>query len=865
MKKLLFVTLILLFVSMSYAQFVGLNLFFGNLHSHTSYSDGQKTPEFAYNFAKNVPKMDFLAVTDHAHYFEQTLSDGRDKFEAMKEAAHVNSSDNFLAIAGFEWTATGWGHINVYEAPDWTDRNESPDLDSFYSWIESRKVLAQFNHPMSMFGIFDDFKYYPKADEYINLVEIGNGNWSLGDTISPEMFNAVRLAFANGWHLGTTVGQDNHKANWGAANDSRTAVYSPSLKLDDILDSLMKRRTYGTEDSNVVVEFSGNGEPLGSIIYDASSLKLVLKIKETDDDPIAKVVIYSKYGIYKSFDVNATVFEYSEEIPIESSYEYFFAYILEADGQEIVTTPVWVQSSLKCYLYNPSVHPGNVKPGEKVVTKFVVANLNDTSKEFVVYLKNPEGKVLANKKFSLGALSAETAVLEFTPESEKDSTIIFCIDNEVNYKLELTVRSSASLNILLDKTHDNYSMNAREILKASINTAGHKIVEAERMLKPNDLSNKDVFILPLPGTKGFFEKLKILMPLHLNMIKNYVENGGTLIILGNGAPISQAIIDSYNNLLKALDQPIIFGNVIADDVEEISGITFDGYRELVGAGTHFEGNYGNGKVLVFAGDPFTDRVISANVELLNELFGVNEIVEPESENKIPVVLIDTAHGNDYSRDKLNDFSAAIDSWGYLSKFLYEPLSDEILKSVKLLVLMDGAGYTKDEYEAVTTFLKNGGRLLLTGKSDFRDGSHPQVMNRFLELIGSSIRLNDDQIVDPTDNYGASYKVEIKTFPKSELKFIPEKKVDVYSGCSLLVNEGSGVEIFATGDEDTKSVDADGRGDAFPVEKVIFAAGEKIGKSRIAVLGKAIFSDYDFKYPGNDNYKFTKMIIDWLMK
>ena len=630
MKRFLLIIIALLVISLAYGQFEGFNLYFGNLHSHTSYSDGQETPEYAYDFAKAVPQMDFLAVTDHAHYFEQVLSDGRDKFEAMKKAARENSSGTFLSIAGFEWTATGWGHINVYEAPDWTDRNKSPNLDTFYSWIESKEVLAQFNHPVTMFGIFDDFKYYPKADKYINLVEVGNGNWSLGDTISPEMFNAVRLALANGWHLGITVGQDNHKANWGAANDSRTAVYSPSLKLEDILNSLMKRRTYGTEDNDIIVEFSGNGKPLGSIVYDANSLNLHLKVKETEDDPIAKVVIYSKYGIYKSFDATSNIFEYSEEIPVESSYEFFFAYILEADGQEIVTTPIWVQSSSNKYLYNPSIYPANVKPGETVLAKFVVSNLNDSRECFTVYLKNTEGKLLASKELSVGPLSVEEVMLNFTVQSEKDNVVLFYLDEELAFRSGLTIRAGSSLNILLDKTHDNFSMNSREILKATINNAGHKIVEAERMLRPADFNNKDIFILPLPGTEGFFEKLKILQKPHQAIIKNFVANGGTLIVLGNGAPISQKIKDSYNDLLKVLEQPVTFGEPVSSDVEEISGITFDGYRELVGAGSVYEGTYEKGRILIFAGDPFTDKVIEENKKLLDELLGIEKIVVPET-------------------------------------------------------------------------------------------------------------------------------------------------------------------------------------------------------------------------------------------
>ena len=38
-------------------------VFFGNLHSHTSYSNGSGTPDEAYHHAREVAHLDFLAIT----------------------------------------------------------------------------------------------------------------------------------------------------------------------------------------------------------------------------------------------------------------------------------------------------------------------------------------------------------------------------------------------------------------------------------------------------------------------------------------------------------------------------------------------------------------------------------------------------------------------------------------------------------------------------------------------------------------------------------------------------------------------------------------------------------------------------------
>lgn len=41
------------------------NAYWGNLHSHTSYSDAEGTPAEAFNYACYTAQIDFLAVTDH--------------------------------------------------------------------------------------------------------------------------------------------------------------------------------------------------------------------------------------------------------------------------------------------------------------------------------------------------------------------------------------------------------------------------------------------------------------------------------------------------------------------------------------------------------------------------------------------------------------------------------------------------------------------------------------------------------------------------------------------------------------------------------------------------------------------------------
>ncbi|HEX3047103.1 MAG TPA: hypothetical protein VHY08_20285, partial [Bacillota bacterium] len=47
--------------------------YFGQFHSHTSFSDGMGTPAESYVYARDVGGADFFAITDHSHYFDSDL------------------------------------------------------------------------------------------------------------------------------------------------------------------------------------------------------------------------------------------------------------------------------------------------------------------------------------------------------------------------------------------------------------------------------------------------------------------------------------------------------------------------------------------------------------------------------------------------------------------------------------------------------------------------------------------------------------------------------------------------------------------------------------------------------------------------
>ncbi|HNU89700.1 MAG TPA: hypothetical protein PKJ94_15485, partial [Ferruginibacter sp.] len=112
----------------SITVFCQYNFYFGNMHSHTAYSDGNKdsattgykNPGQAYYFAKSSYHMDYLGVAEHNHY-TSTNNPGMHVGHfpmSLYQADTANNDGTFVAMFGMEWgTISQGGHVLAYGVP----------------------------------------------------------------------------------------------------------------------------------------------------------------------------------------------------------------------------------------------------------------------------------------------------------------------------------------------------------------------------------------------------------------------------------------------------------------------------------------------------------------------------------------------------------------------------------------------------------------------------------------------------------------------------------------------------------------------------------------------------------------------------
>ncbi|MBI3365090.1 MAG: CehA/McbA family metallohydrolase [Ignavibacteriae bacterium] len=347
------------------------NFYFGDIHSQTWYSDGNKEKDTntykqpvaqAITYARDVANnMDFLGVSDHNHNegLHMTLGYWR---AGNQEADSMNQDGVFVGMRGQEWgVISGGGHVLVY------------GTDKLFGWDPGvyDVYVAKSNYGM----LFDSVKKYggfcyfahPQATDYNGIfsnpynaswdsVVVGTAmkNGPALDNISNEAdpsstvyesryHDLLRL----GYHVAPCGNQDNHYTNFGMLNQQRTVVLATSLTRANVLDALRNRRAYATEDHDLELRIEVAGHQMGEIISSTSPFAIRIVAHDRDGEHLSLIELRS--GVPGSGTAptaitsvtNQDSLSYSVSQSVNTTY-YYYAYVQEPDGQRAWSAPMWI-------------------------------------------------------------------------------------------------------------------------------------------------------------------------------------------------------------------------------------------------------------------------------------------------------------------------------------------------------------------------------------------------------------------------------------------------------------------------------------------------------------------------------------------
>ena len=212
------------------------------------------------------------------------------------------------------------------------------------------------------------------------------------------------------------------------------------------------------------------------------------------------------------------------------------------------------------------------------------------------------------------------------------------------------------------------------------------------------------------------------------------------------------------------------------------------------------------------------------------------------------IAVDASHSNS-GVDKLNRLKAIAAKVNIAVDIQDGELPEN---SDLLLITAPAEAFDEEFVENVRSFAENGGTVILCGQSDMGDRNlHTSgEMNKLLEAMGATVRLNDDTAWDEENNSGTPDAVSANVFnPDSGLtkSLTQEQTYTQRAGCT--VNPGKGTWLVK-GRDTTHGVDADGDGQDTGENAVLLACEELAGGGNVYVSGGLFLADDAMKEPDN---------------
>jgi trimeric autotransporter adhesin len=363
------------------------NFYFGNLHAHSDYSDGNQdnpgyTPAQDYAYAQTAQCMDFLGISEHNHF--STVDNPGNQISnyhlgSAQANAYTTTNPGFLAMYGMEWgvisggghviiygdgmddlfgweTGSGaWGTTNNYDV--YVPKNTYTGSTGLFKTINDKvaqNTFATLAHP-NLFdynGIGNTAPYDIVADNAIVGSAIETGPASSTNTTYSNPGSSLlylwyyQLMLSKGYHLGPTMDHDNHKTTFGKTTYSRTAVVSPSLSKTAIVSAIRNMHFYATQDCDSKVDFTINTKILGSIFTDKYAPNIAVTLTDaTTTTSSAKIILW--HGISGSGSLPVAIDSaigssliFTDNNLANLSTGYYYVEITNGTGK-IITAPIW--------------------------------------------------------------------------------------------------------------------------------------------------------------------------------------------------------------------------------------------------------------------------------------------------------------------------------------------------------------------------------------------------------------------------------------------------------------------------------------------------------------------------------------------
>ncbi len=362
------------------------NYYFGNLHGHSDYSDGNKdnpgyTPYQNYTYAMASQCMDYLGISEHNHYNSNNNPGNKLSTYSLgiTQATNFTSANpSFIALYGMEWGVInngghvlvygdgmnnlwgwetgsgGWGSSNNYD--NFIAKSDYTGASGLFKTVNDNigtNTFATLAHPGSNdFDNLYNIAYNSIADAAISGVAVESGPaFSTNTTYSNAASSLSYLSYyqkllSKGYHVAPTIDHDNHNTTFGRTTYSRSAVVAPSLSKTEIIKGFRNNHVYATQDCDTKVDFTLNTKIMGSSLIAAGAP--IISVNITDATTSTTTAVMKLMFGEPGSGINAVVINtatgstlnYVDNNLANLAAGYYYIDITNGSSR-VITAPIW--------------------------------------------------------------------------------------------------------------------------------------------------------------------------------------------------------------------------------------------------------------------------------------------------------------------------------------------------------------------------------------------------------------------------------------------------------------------------------------------------------------------------------------------
>lgn len=332
------------------------NIYFGDLHIHSSFSNDcierekqEMDPADQFNFAKQVASLDFAAVTDHHQPWDVERNQiQKHQWEFLKNTVTEKTADKFfIPIGGFEYRCVRGDTVVLFEnMPEFNTIHERTltDIRKVWEYFDNKNMITiPHFHNGGNLGENEWFTCPDMSVEPVEEIFSCHGSFECEHDLEHGTTSHRRKDRNGNFFLqkdikyGLCANSDGHKGNPGT--NGLTAVFAPELTRQSLFNAIRNRQTYASTNSRILLVFSGNDKLMGNYLENTDTVHFHLKT--IGELPIKAVDIIKNGELYKRMKPDSIEFE-TDLTEKALPGDYFYTRVIQKDDNTAWSSPIFI-------------------------------------------------------------------------------------------------------------------------------------------------------------------------------------------------------------------------------------------------------------------------------------------------------------------------------------------------------------------------------------------------------------------------------------------------------------------------------------------------------------------------------------------